>query len=641
MAPLTRETESPADSANIGAPGSGGSKPQPVAVEIPIIVNGVRTIAGGDKREPFSENSQTVLVFASGAVIRLVAPVGPGQLLFVTNEKSKKEVVCQVVKSKQNGATGGYVELKFTEPAADFWGIRLPGVNSSSNTASSASVITMPGPANRTLEQKLNDLKIALPSDAVSDTSPTETKLTPATGVSPASLPPSPSSDSTNSSAPPASTTTSPSKVPTLSEFLTQGSNGPELRAQDKPKAEVRIPAVKTAEVPKNGDSHPTVHLSSVLLGAEAKKPSIQAAAPGTSTFDFAVDEVKIPAWLEPLARNSAETVSSTPDSKAPEAKLSEGPASIEQHESPADSIVAAVESEPRDASFTISSEGPTPRFGSSLSIGADSASAGASSSFNWKIILLVGALLVTAAAAWYWYSGQTAHASSTERPIAPIENSEPSLVNPSASTGNTINSAPQTAAPAALRPSEKPANSLPLRSTSASIPSDMNQLRDSSEKSVAIEEPVRKPALGQIHLAAPKLNRNAAAPESPAVDPGLALSGVAGGDTADLNSFASKSKQPSAPIVVGGEVKPARLLSTIPPVYPQLAKAQRVSGAVVIDASIDANGQVAATRVLSGPALLHQAAMDAVKQWKYQPATLNGIPTAMHLSVTVQFRLQ
>jgi protein TonB len=45
--------------------------------------------------------------------------------------------------------------------------------------------------------------------------------------------------------------------------------------------------------------------------------------------------------------------------------------------------------------------------------------------------------------------------------------------------------------------------------------------------------------------------------------------------------------------------------------------------------------------KVISGPALLHQAAMDALRQWKYQPATLNGQPMAMHLTVTVQFKLQ
>jgi len=102
MAPLSETT----GQTNAAAPG--GAKPQPVAMEIPVTVNGARTVAGSDKREPFSETTQTVLVFGSGAVIRLTAAVGPGQLLFITNEKSKQEVVCQVVKAKQGGSGGGY-----------------------------------------------------------------------------------------------------------------------------------------------------------------------------------------------------------------------------------------------------------------------------------------------------------------------------------------------------------------------------------------------------------------------------------------------------------------------------------------------------------------------------------------------------
>jgi protein TonB len=71
------------------------------------------------------------------------------------------------------------------------------------------------------------------------------------------------------------------------------------------------------------------------------------------------------------------------------------------------------------------------------------------------------------------------------------------------------------------------------------------------------------------------------------------------------------------------------------------MARTQRVSGDVTIDALIDVNGRVSTMRVVSGPALLHEAAMSAVRQWKYQAAMLNGIPTATHLNVTVQFRLQ
>src|SRR5271168_2091451 len=76
------------------------NKPQPVALEVPVTVNGARAVEGSDKREPFSETTSTVLIFGNGGVIRLASSVAPGQLLFLTNEKTKTEVGCQVVKSK-------------------------------------------------------------------------------------------------------------------------------------------------------------------------------------------------------------------------------------------------------------------------------------------------------------------------------------------------------------------------------------------------------------------------------------------------------------------------------------------------------------------------------------------------------------
>src|SRR5580700_2576421 len=114
----TARTTSGAEEAN---------KPQPVPLEVPVTVNGARTVEGSDKREPFSEATQTVLVFHNGAVIRLNSSVTAGQLLFLTNDKTKKEVVCQVVKSKNYRNVSGYVELEFTEPVPGFWGMRFPG----------------------------------------------------------------------------------------------------------------------------------------------------------------------------------------------------------------------------------------------------------------------------------------------------------------------------------------------------------------------------------------------------------------------------------------------------------------------------------------------------------------------------------
>ena len=133
MAPTVKDVENstPAStstlpSAQAANPAQAAARPQPVPLEVPVSVNGARTIEGSDKREPFSESTKTVLVFANGAVIRLASNVAPGQLLFVTNDKSKKEVVCQVVKSKNYRTVTGYVELEFTEPAPGFWGVRIP-----------------------------------------------------------------------------------------------------------------------------------------------------------------------------------------------------------------------------------------------------------------------------------------------------------------------------------------------------------------------------------------------------------------------------------------------------------------------------------------------------------------------------------
>src|SRR6266436_6857642 len=135
MAPIAKEndilTATPESAARPSAgapvPSDNAIKQQPVALEVPVSVNGARTVEGSAKREPFSEATKTVLIFGSGAVIRLASSVTPGQLLFLTNEKTKKEVVCQVVKSKNYRNVSGYVELEFTESVVGFWGMRFPG----------------------------------------------------------------------------------------------------------------------------------------------------------------------------------------------------------------------------------------------------------------------------------------------------------------------------------------------------------------------------------------------------------------------------------------------------------------------------------------------------------------------------------
>jgi protein TonB len=76
-------------------------------------------------------------------------------------------------------------------------------------------------------------------------------------------------------------------------------------------------------------------------------------------------------------------------------------------------------------------------------------------------------------------------------------------------------------------------------------------------------------------------------------------------------------------------------------PVYPPIARQTRVQGVIVMEAIISKEGSIESLRVLSGNPLLFQAAIDAVKQWKYRPATLNGEPVDVITTITVTFTLQ
>jgi len=99
---------------------------EPVAFETPVVATGARPGHSGAERELFTEETQTVLVFERGAVIRLSAAVADGQLLFLTNQITGKEVVTQVIRKRSFRPTSCYVDLEFTETCPGFWGINFP-----------------------------------------------------------------------------------------------------------------------------------------------------------------------------------------------------------------------------------------------------------------------------------------------------------------------------------------------------------------------------------------------------------------------------------------------------------------------------------------------------------------------------------
>jgi protein TonB len=710
-------------------------RPQPVALEVPVTVNGARTVEGSDKREPFSETTKTVLVFGNGAVIRLSSAVAPGQLLFLTNEKTKKEVVCQVVKSKNYRSVSGYVELEFTESVVGYWGMRFP-TDKIASAPPAASALPTPSAVPPAPAKPAAPPVAVLPKpEPVLASSPQtipEVQPIAAAPVAPKTVP-SVSSTSLTSSSPNASSLSLPRAAEVKPAVIAPKPPAPIVPAPiipaptdtttlpRVPEAKVSVPVeIKAPPAPVHADEstealkRQTARLQeelSSLLFAEAETaknaPVPAAVAPAGAAsltesapkiLEFAKpaatpppppvtpvvasvvssvpppapiappvpverahtpasvpppskslldldEDVKIPAWLEPLARNAAAPVSTQDLIEREKARHAAALlAKPEVEELAADPLPAAEPEAPLDLQV--------PTFGSSLPTDDAQYSSETSSQGSKKglwIGLIAAALIVAAGGAWYFNQSS-----------APVHGSAPATAAVTApAVSNTVQpqSTPTTTNSPVSAPSSSPANSSPSSASrnqvvqsAAPVGSLLNanaKVEVTRAPQPASPEPQpKKPSLGEVRLASPTVNRAGANQNSSEPEPAIEGSGETSSSGEGLGSgvLGGNSRQPSAPVVplpVGGDVKSAKLISSVAPLYSTLAKSQHVSGDVKIDALIDATGRVTTMKIVSGPTLLHQSAMDALRQWKYQPATLDGKPVPMHLTVTIQFRMQ
>jgi protein TonB len=772
-----------------------GFKQQPVALEVPVTVNGARTVDGGDKREPFSETTKTVLVFGNGAVIRLASSVAPGQLLFLTNEKTKKEVVCQVVKSKNYRNVSGYVELEFTESVVGFWGMRFPGdrigsgpqpvaavpiaanspLASGSPTTSrpvaprvEAPVVNVPPAvlapkppvpvsAVKTAEPKLAESKFVIP----------EAKLTPV----PASLkeepvaqrpvaPVSPLSSTLATSFDPTAPLNLPVARPPVAPAAPVASVAtiPEVQVTPAPVATESVlfdaPRVseaqasflepaKSATVPlvaavpnllslfeAKPDATPVLppppappavdpetealkqhtarlqeQLSSMLFsGAPAEPETVSVKIPHVAPVtiqkelaenaakvleiahvskseaapakpvepvkldpspvksSLADEELKIPSWLEPLARNAAAPSSTQELIDREKARRQAEQPKVEQI---AEETVPAPSLEELHIP-----ELPMPQFGDSLLADEEknARQSGSRSSGKGLLFGIAAGLLVLVGGGWWFLRPQSAGVHAGPAPAAVAQGVSATGIDPHSPSlppgnGQSETNPPAQANAAALTntsaPSNSASNSLSIVPAVSSVSTPRNPQPNTNPASsgakptssaaaapAEVEKP-KKPNLGEVHLATPKVNSNRGAQTSGEPDAGITLTNDdqpnSGAEAlnAGLVGGNNQPAAPAAPLPIGGDVKQAKLISSVAPVYPTLAKNQHVSGNVQVDALIDANGKVTTMKVVSGPTLLHQAAMDALRQWRYQPATLDGKAVPMHLTVTLQFRLQ
>jgi protein TonB len=753
--------------------GETAMKQQPVALEVPVSVNGARAVDGSDKREPFSETTKTVLIFGSGAVIRLSSSVAPGQLLFLTNEKTKKEVVCQVVKSKNYRNVSGYVELEFTEPVVGFWGMRFPSdrIGSAPQPAAPApSTIHSPAASGspavpRPVAPSIVAAKPAVPISTVKVAGPKlaepkpiipgapkveellvqkpvasaaplssslSTSFDPEAPLSPRSVAPPPPVvvpvapvapvsttpefkvdpapvkplDSMLFDAPPRASESQasflePSKTPVpptavIPNLLSLFEGQPAAPGVD-PEPAVQVFVDPETETLKQHTARLQEQLSNLNFSEQPAAPETVSAqiphapavvvqkelaeraakvleqsrtrtpepapavpvkpVPPPAKLSLDDEQLKIPSWLEPLARNAA-APSSTQElvEREKTKRLAEQP---KVEEMAAETVTPAEE-------FKLP-ELPLPTFASAIPLEEEKSTSesGSKSSNKGLLIGAIAASILLLGGGGWWYMQQqsgapagTAAASNVQASVASL----PVASSPSQAQGNATPQANPAAQsnPSALTNASAPSSS--ASNTSRVLPavsstvtprnaqptlSPANPVRDATAAPSAqpsAEQP-KKPILGEVHLVKPKVTPGRHTQNVGEPDAGIALTSeeepAAEGLNAGLAGSNAQPSAPAAPLPIGGDVKQAKLISSVPPVYPTLAKTQHVSGNVQVDALIDANGRVTTMKVVSGPTLLQQAAMDALKQWKYQPATLDGKPVTMHLTVTIQFRLQ
>jgi len=117
---------------------------------------------------------------------------------------------------------------------------------------------------------------------------------------------------------------------------------------------------------------------------------------------------------------------------------------------------------------------------------------------------------------------------------------------------------------------------------------------------------------------------------------------GTAGGVLGSIIGSTAPPPKVAAPqkLRVSAGVMEGNVIRRIEPQYPQMAKIAHIQGDVILQATISKQGNIENLRGVSGHPILVQAAVDAVRQWKYKPTYLNDVPVPVQLIITITFRL-
>ncbi len=210
--------------------------------------------------------------------------------------------------------------------------------------------------------------------------------------------------------------------------------------------------------------------------------------------------------------------------------------------------------------------------------------------------------------------------------------------VKPHAATGHQqYEPQPSPAQPAESSPAPtKPSPSVPAVAAPSEQVAPVPDQSSRSDQASLMDAQLNAPAR------IPKALKSASTQEAPDLTT-VGMDGIGGAES--IGGVFGTNKRPvvkaeSKPIAISAGVAEGRLIHRMPPVYPQIARSARVSGTVILSATISKAGLPEGVHVISGPEMLRRAAIDAVKTWRYKPYLLNNEPVQVETTINVIFTI-
>jgi TonB family protein len=582
---------------------SSAQNSQAKIAEIPVTVQGARAVEGEGRRELFTEITKTTLVFDKGAVVALKSKVTNGQCVFVRNEQTGREIMCRVIESRQTGEVN-YADLEFTSYGPDFWdppeklsGARKPFAEQS--TASPAQPFATPSAPAQPPARSADASNMPA---SIFESKPFDTKLDAQQKIARAVeglMSPNEPPPTANESATAASDAVAAAAPPAAEENAIPPHQQAARMIADAPPDELAAIAasagdVSSKELEKRSDgSEEEEHAESQAAapqpaagdGHAARVPEAEPDSERDADTQkdsaqlaalIAIDERKR-AKREAAAKSKAETGAPSPDSPQSAEALVDQQTGGPKPDASASSIVSR-------AVWALKFGGPKIRIG----------------------VGLVAMLLVIASVGLTWRAkhagARSAHGSNLP------------------STAWMGTKQPAAAANATASNPSQPAGA---SAAGSGAPSKSNGAKTAG---VSVAPPSR---LADVKVAGAK---KSAAAESAAV-----------GDASRIgmdHSGAASRKRPVASGSAEGEITPPEIVSGPQPTFPSWAESVDEDPVVLLEATIDENGKLTHTRVLSGPRALQREAQKAVELWMFDPAKKpDGTPVATHMVLTVEFQ--